>query len=67
MHGDGFADDEAIRNELAYRLAGVCVGDLVDLVRVEPDFTLAASDDRCGEALLSAEIDPVREMKMLAV
>lgn len=59
MHGDGLADDEAIGNELADGLAGICVGDLVDFVRVEPDLAFAAADDGGGEPLLGAEIDPV--------
>ena len=59
VHGDGLADDEAITDELADGLAGVGVGDFVDLVGVEPDLVLAAADDRRGQALLSAEVDPV--------
>ena len=58
MHGNGLADDEAIGNELANRLAGVCVGDFVHLIGVEPDLTLAAPDDGGGKALLGTEIDP---------
>jgi hypothetical protein len=61
VHGNRLADDEAIRNELADGLTGVCIGDLVDLVRVEPDLALSAADDGSGETLLSAEIDPVSE------
>jgi hypothetical protein len=60
VHGNGFADDKAIANELADGLAGICVGDLVDFVGVEPDFAFAAADDRGGKALLGAEIDPAR-------
>ena len=58
MHGDGLADDEAIADELADGLAGVGVGDLANLVGIEPDLVLAAADDRRGQALLSAEVDP---------
>lgn len=58
MHGDGLADDEAIADELTDGLAGVGVGNLVNLVGVEPDLVLAAADDRRGQALLSAEVDP---------
>ena len=58
VHGDGLADDEAIGDELADGLAGVGVGDFVDLVGVKPDLALAAADDRGGQALLSTEIDP---------
>lgn len=59
VHGDRLADDEAIGDELADRLAGVCVGDLVDFVRVEPDLAFAAADDGGGKPLLGAKIDPV--------
>lgn len=59
VHGDGLADDQTIADELADGLAGVGVGDLVDLVRVKPDLTLAAADHGGGEALLGAKVDPV--------
>ena len=59
VHGDGLADDEAITDELADGLAGVRVGDFVDLVGIEPDLVLAAANDRGGQALLSGEVDPV--------
>lgn len=59
VHGDGLADDEAIGDELADGLAGVGVGDLVDLVGVEPDLALAAAEDIGREALLSSQVDPV--------
>ena len=62
VHGDGLADDEAIGDELADRLAGVCVGDFVDLVRVEPDLAFAAAGHGGSEALLSAEVDPMKEL-----
>lgn len=58
MHRDGLADDEAIGNELADGLAGVRVGDLVDLIGVKPDLALAATDNGRRKALLRAEIDP---------
>ena len=58
MHGDGLADDEAIGDELADRLAGVGVGDLVHFVGVEPDLALSAADNGCRKALLRAEVDP---------
>jgi hypothetical protein len=60
VHGDGLADDEAILDELADGLAGVGVGDFADLVGVEPDLALSATDHGGREALLSAEVDPVR-------
>lgn len=62
VHGHGLADDEAIGDELADGLARVGVGDLVDLVGVEPDLALTAADDRRGKALLSSQIDPVKTL-----
>lgn len=59
MHGNGLADDEAIGDELADGLAGVGVGDLVDLVGIEPDLALAAGQDVGREALLGSQVDPV--------
>jgi hypothetical protein len=61
VHGDGLADDEAILNELADRLAGVGVGDFAGLVGVEPDLALAAADHGGRKALLRAEVDPVEQ------
>jgi len=61
VHGDWLADDEAIGDELADGLAGVCVGDFVDFIWVEPDLALTATDDGSGQALLSAKVDPVDE------
>jgi hypothetical protein len=61
VHGDGLADDEAILDELADGLAGVGVGNLADLVRVEPDLALAAADNGCREALLGAKVDPIEQ------
>ena len=59
VHGDGLADNEAIRDELADRLARVGIADLAGLVGVEPDLALTAADDCGGQALLSTEVDPV--------
>lgn len=61
VHGDGLSDDEAIGNELADRLAGVGVGDLVDLVGVEPNLALTAAEDIGREALLGNQVDPVKQ------
>jgi hypothetical protein len=60
VHSDGLADDEAILDELANRLAGVGVGNFVDFIGIEPDLALSAADDGRGEALLSPEVDPVK-------
>lgn len=67
VHGDGLADDEAIGDELADGLAGVGVGDLADLVGVEPDLALTAADDRRGEALLSSQVDPGEKQSQSAL
>ena len=61
VHGDWLADDKAISDELADSGTGVGVGDLVDLIGVEPDLALSAADYGRREALLRAEVDPVRE------
>lgn len=61
VHGNGLADDEAIGNELADGLARVGVRDFTLLVRVEPDLALTAADDRRGKALLSSQVDPIKE------
>jgi hypothetical protein len=58
VHGDGLLDDEAIGDELADGGTAVGVGDLVDLVGVEPDLALAAACDGTRQALLGAEVDP---------
>ena len=63
VHGDGLSDDEAIGDELADGLAGVGVGDLADLIGVEPDLALAASEDAGRKALLGSQIDPVERKK----
>lgn len=60
MHGHGLADDETIADELADGLTGVGVRDLVHLVRVEPNLALAAAHHGGGQALLGAEVDPVK-------
>ena len=44
VHGDWFADDEAISDEFSDGLAGIGVGDFVDFIGVEPDLALAAAD-----------------------
>lgn len=66
MHGNRLADDEAIAHKLADGLAGVGVGDLVDLIGIEPDFALATANHGGGEALLGTKVDPVVAMKKCA-
>jgi hypothetical protein len=59
VHGDGLSDNETICNKLSDGLAGVGVGDLAGLIRIEPDLALSAADDRRREALLGGEVDPI--------
>jgi hypothetical protein len=61
VHSDGFADDEAILHELANGLAGVGVGNLAGLVRVEPDLALSAADNGGRKALLRGKVDPIEQ------
>lgn len=58
VHCNRLANDETIGHELANGLARVGIANFIDLVGVEPDFSLAAADDRRGQALLSSEVDP---------
>lgn len=60
MHSYGLADDEAIADEFSDGLTGVGVGNLVNLIGVEPNLALSASDDGRREALLGTEVDPRR-------
>jgi hypothetical protein len=53
VHGDRFADDEAIADQFTDGLTGIGVGDFVDFIRVEPDLALTTANYRGGEALLS--------------
>ena len=62
VHGDGLADDEAIADKLANGLTRVGVGNLGDLIGIEPDLALTASDDGRRQALLSAEVDPLKRL-----
>lgn len=68
VHGHRLADDEAIGDELADGLARVGVRDLVHFVWVEPDLALAAVGDGRRQALLGAEVDPMKQgMSVLLV
>jgi hypothetical protein len=59
VHGDWFLDDEAIGEELPDGLAGVGVGDFVQLIGIEPDLAFAAASDGRGKPLLSSKVHPV--------
>ena len=52
---DGLADNVTVLHQLADVLAGVGHGDLVDLIRVKPDLTLAALEHGGSKALLQPE------------
>jgi hypothetical protein len=62
VHGDGLANDEAIGDEFADRLAAVGVGDFVHFVRVEPDLAFAAVGHGRRQALLRAEVHPIEDI-----
>lgn len=64
MGGDRLADDQTVGDQLADGGARVGVGDLVDLVGVEPDLALAAAGDGARQALLGAEVDPAKESRI---
>ncbi len=61
VRGDGLLDDEAIGDQLADSLARVGVGDLADLIGIQPDLVLANAQDGRREALLGREIDPEKQ------
>ncbi|GMT04491.1 hypothetical protein PENTCL1PPCAC_26665, partial [Pristionchus entomophagus] len=56
VHSDGLADDETILHQTTDVLAGVGIGDLVDLIGVEPDLSLSALEYGRREAFLQAQI-----------
>ena len=66
MHRHRLADDQSIGYQFADCLPGVGVGDFVDFIRIEPDFALTTANHGGSEALLSAEVDPIDEMGILA-
>lgn len=66
VHGDWLADDEAIGNQFANGLAGVGVGDLVDLIGVEPDLALSCTGDGGRQALLGGEVDPTAAIVLVS-
>lgn len=59
VHRHRLTDDQAIADELADRLPRVGVGDLRDLIGVEPDLALATADHGGRETLLGEKVDPV--------
>ena len=61
VHRGRLADDEAIGDELANGHAGIGVGDLADLVGVQPDLVLATAQDGRGKTLLGTQVDPGEE------
>ena len=56
----GAVGEQRVDDRLAVGLTGVGVGDFAGLVGVEPDLALSATDHGGREALLSAEVDPVK-------
>ena len=67
MHGNLFLDNETIGHEFADGLARIRIGDFAGLIRIEPDLALATASNRCREALLSTEVDPVRKRRLADV
>lgn len=59
VHRDGFANDEAIGDELPNGLPRIGIADLADFVRIEPNLALPTAHNRGGKALLSSKIDPI--------
>ena len=59
MHGDGFADDEAIGHEFSDGLTRVGVGDFAGLIGIEPDLALSTAYNGSRQAFLSSEVDPI--------
>ena len=58
VHGNRFADDKAIADQFSDGLSRVCVGNFVDLVRIEPNLAFTAAHDGRGEALLGSKVHP---------
>ena len=58
MHGNGLADDETIADQFSDCLSGVCIGDFVDLVGIEPNLAFAAANNGRRTALLGSEVHP---------
>lgn len=56
VHSNGLADDKTILHKATDVLAGVGVGDFVDLIGVEPDLSLSALENCRREAFLQAQI-----------
>jgi hypothetical protein len=64
VHGDGLLDDEAIGDELADGLPRVGVGDLADLIGVEPDLALTDAQDGRRQPLLGPQVNPTAGQKV---
>lgn len=58
VHRDLFADNKAIGDKFANRLARVRISDFVDFIWIEPNLALTAANDGGSEPFLSAKIDP---------
>ena len=56
MHNSGFFHNETVGIEFTDVLTRVGVADFSGLIRIEPNFTLAAVEDLGGKGLLRAEV-----------
>lgn len=57
MNHEGFLDDGTILLQLDNVATGIGQGNFVNLVGIQPDFTLSAFQNGRGKALLETEID----------
>jgi len=66
VHSDRLADDESIADQLADGLPAVCIGNLVDLARIQPDLALATSYNGRRQSLLGTQVRHLAAMNCRA-
>ena len=57
VNSNGLADDQSIADQFSDGLSGIGVGDLVDFVRIKPNFAFAAFQ-HCGRQTLLSDPTP---------
>ena len=57
VHDGGLLDNKTISLQTGDVATGVCQGNFVGLVGIQPNFALSALQDGCREALLKTKID----------